>query len=145
MEQHERYMREALAEAYKARDEGNVGVGTVIVRQGEIIAKGRNLVSATHDPTAHAETLAIREAGPALGTDNLSDCVLYTTFQPCPMCCGAIMACGIRTVVIGARPIGSANIYGNYRMELLVEMAGQGGQVEIIDGILETESREVRY
>ena len=89
--------------------------------------------------------MAIRVAGPALGTDNLSDCVLYTTFQPCPMCCGAIMACGIRTVVIGARPIGSANTSGDYRMELLVEMAGQGGQVEIIDGILETESREVRY
>jgi tRNA(Arg) A34 adenosine deaminase TadA len=78
-------MREALTEAHNARDEGNVGVGTVIVRQGEIVARGRNLVSATHDPTAHAETVAIREAGPALGTDNLSDCVLYTTFQPCPM------------------------------------------------------------
>ena len=145
MEQHERHMREALAEAHKGRDEGNLGVGTVIVRDGEIIARGRNLVTATHDPTAHAETVAIREAGPALEQDDLSDCVLYTTFQPCPMCCGAIMACGIRTVVIGARPIGSANIYGDYRMELLVEMAGQGGQMEIIDGILENESREVRY
>jgi tRNA(Arg) A34 adenosine deaminase TadA len=61
------------------------------------------------------------------------------------MCCGAIMACGISTVVIGARPIGSANMYGDYRMEGLVEMAGQGGQVTIIDGILEAESREVRY
>ncbi len=145
MEQHQRYMREALAEAHKGRNEGNLGVGTVIVRQGEIIARGRNLVSATHDPTAHAETVAIRKAGPALGTDDLSDCSLYTTFQPCPMCCGAIMACGIRTVVIGARPIGSANIYGDYRMELLVDMAGQGGQIQLIDGILETESREVRY
>ena len=145
MEQHQRYMREALAEAHKGRSEGNVGVGTVIVRQGEIIARGRNLVSATHDPTAHAETAAIREAGPALGTDDLRDCSLYTTFQPCPMCCGAIMACGIRTVVIGARPIGSANIYGDYRMELLVDMAGQGGQIQLVDGILEAESREVRY
>ena len=145
MEQHERYMREALVEARTGRDEGNLGVGTVIVGAGQIVARGRNLVSATHDPTAHAETVAIREAGPAMGRDDLSDCVLYTTFQPCPMCCGAIMACGIRTVVIGARPIGSANIYGDYRMELLVEMAGKAGEIEIIDGILEAESREVRY
>ena len=145
MEQHESYMREALAEAHNAKSEGNTGVGTVIVRDGEIVGRGRNMVSATHDPTAHAETVAIREAGPALGRDDLSDCALYTTFQPCPMCCGAIMVSGIRTVVIGARPIGSANIYGSYRMEALVEMAGQGGQIEIVDGILESECREVRY
>lgn len=145
MDQHEHYMREALTEAHKAKAEGNNGVGTVIVRQGEIIARGRNLVAASHDPTAHAETVAIREAGPALGTDDLSDCVLYTSFQPCPMCCGAIMACGIRTVVIGARPTQTHNVYGNYRMEALVEMAGQIDQIQIVDGILEAECREVRY
>ena len=145
MEQHERYMREALTEAHKAKSEGNNGVGTVIVREGEIIGRGRNLVSATHDPTAHAETVAIREAGPALGTDDLSDCVLYTSFQPCPMCCGAIMACGICTVVIGARPTETHNVYGDYRMERLLELAGQADRVQIIDGILEGESREVRY
>ena len=145
MDQHERHMREALIEAHKAKSEGNNGVGTVIVRQGEIIGRGRNLVAATHDPTAHAETVAIREAGPALGTDDLSDCVLYTSFQPCPMCCGAIMACGIGRVVIGARPTQTHNIYGDYRMEALVELAGQGGRIQIIDGILEAECREVRY
>lgn len=145
MDQHERFMREALVEAHKAKDEGNHGVGTVIVRQGEIVARGRNLVAVTHDPTAHAETVAIREAGPDLGTDDLSDCVLYTSFQPCPMCCGAIMACGIPTVVIGARPTQTHNVYGDYRMEVLVELAGQSDRVQIIDGILEEECREVRY
>ena len=145
MDQHEAYMRQALEEANKGREEGNLGVGSVIVRQGAVVGRGHNLVSATHDPTAHAETVAIREAGPALGRDDLSDCTLYTTFQPCPMCCGAIMVCGIATVVIGARPTAEANLYGAYRMEALVEMGGLADRITIIDGVLEAESRAVRY
>ena len=94
---HETFMRIALEEAQKGLEEGNVAVGSIIVCDGEVIARGRNLVSTTNDPTAHAETVALREAGTALGKSEFPRCTLYTTFEPCPMCCGAIMNSGIST------------------------------------------------
>ena len=145
MEQHEGFMRTALEEASKARNEGNLGVGSVIVRDGSIVARGRNLVNATLDPTAHAETVAIREAGPAMGQTDLAGCILYTTFQPCPMCCGAIIVSGIDTLVIGARPRPAENRWGSYRVERLLEMAGCSDKVQVVDGVLESESSDVRY
>ena len=66
---HEQFMRAALEEARKAADEGNVGVGSVIARDGEVVARGRNLAPTTHDPTAHAETVALRAASEILGSD----------------------------------------------------------------------------
>ena len=144
MEQHEGFMRIALDEAAKARNEGNHGVGSVIVRDGLVVGRGRNLVNATLDPTAHAETVAIREAGPALGQTDLSGCTLYTTFQPCPMCCGAIIVSGIDTLVIGARP-GPADTRGNYTAEKLLDMAGWSDKGQVVDGVLERESSEVRH
>ena len=145
MDQHERYMRIALEEAAKGRGEGNHGVGSVIVREGSVIARGRNLVASTKDPTAHAETAAIREAGPAVGQTDLSGCTLYTTLQPCPMCCGAIIISGIDTLVIGARHSPDENRWGDYRAERLLDMTGAGGKVQVVDGVLERECSEVRY
>ena len=101
---HERFMRLAIDEAARAGAEGNLAVGSVIVRDNTVIATGRNLVTSTNDPTAHAETVALREAGAALGQVDFSGCTLYTSFQPCPMCCGALMVNGISTPVMGARP-----------------------------------------
>ena len=97
---HEAFMRLAIDEAARAGAEGNLAVGSVIVRDNSVVAAGRNLVSSTHDPTAHAETVALREAGAALGQPDLSGCTLYTSFQPCPMCCGALMVSGISTLVM---------------------------------------------
>ncbi len=101
---HEHFMRMAIEEAAKGGSEGNSAVGSVIVRDGNIGAVGRNLVTSTNDPTAHAETVALREAGAAQGDPGLTGCTLYTTFQPCPMCSGALIITGIAAVVMGAIP-----------------------------------------
>ncbi len=141
---HERFMRIALEDAKKAGLEGNVAVGSVIVRDGEIIARGRNLVSTTHDPTAHAETVALREAGAALKQEEFLGCALYTTFEPCPMCCGAIMASGIEVIVMGGRPAPSQTRWGGYTVEKLIELAGWKSRIEVVTGILTKECNDVR-
>ena len=91
MTDHERFMRAALDEAALAAAEGEVPVGAVIVRENEIIARSHNCREQLHDPTAHAEMLAIREAARKLGTRRLNGCTLYVTLEPCPMCAGAMM------------------------------------------------------
>ena len=94
----EAFMGEALAEAKKALDEGEVAVGCVIVRDDTVIARAHNRVQQTGDLTAHAEMLAIR----ALPRYALSGAALYVTMEPCPMCAGAIALSGIARVVYGA-------------------------------------------
>ena len=94
MTAHEAMMAEALSEAHKAYDLGEIPVGAVIAHEGQIIARAHNLRETTGDPTAHAEVLAIREAAQKLGRRRLSGCTLYVTLEPCPMCAGAmVMAC----------------------------------------------------
>ena len=94
MTKHESMMREALVEAEKAFEAGEIPVGAVVEHGGQIIARAHNLREATGDPTAHAEVLAIREAARVLGGRRLNDCTLYVTLEPCPMCAGAmVMAC----------------------------------------------------
>ena len=97
------YMREALAEARLASAAGEMPVGCVVVRAGEIIARAHNACEALRDATAHAELLAIRLASAASGDWRLNDCTLYVTLEPCPMCAGAILNARIDRVVIGAR------------------------------------------
>ncbi len=140
---HEYYMRLAIDEAEKGGREGNQAVGTVIVRDGSIAAAGRNLVSSNNDPTAHAETVALRMAGAELGQADLGGCVLYTTFQPCPMCCGAIMVSGIDRVVVGARPDPAVRQFGPYIMEAFVEWTGWSDRIEVLGGVLSQECFQV--
>lgn len=142
MANHERFMRAALDEARRAAREGNVGVGSVIVRDGAEVARGRNLVPTTGDPTAHAETVALREAANALGTDDFGGCDLYTTFEPCPMCCGAIMVAGVSTVIMGGRP-GAETRWGGYTPERLLAMADWRDRLEIVTGVLTAECEEI--
>lgn len=97
-----RYMQAALALAAEAAAAGEVPVGAVVVHQGEIIGRGRNGPIGAHDPTAHAEMQALREAARHLGNYRLPECDLYVTLEPCPMCAGAIMHARIRRVVFGA-------------------------------------------
>jgi len=97
------FMRLALDEARLAFEEGEVPVGCVIVRAGEVIARAHNRREADHDATAHAETMAIREACRTLGTWRLTDCELYVTLEPCMMCAGAILNARVGTVVYGLR------------------------------------------
>ena len=87
---HKLWMSHALEQARLARDNGDVPVGAVVVKDGKIIARGFNQVTSTHDPTCHAEVDAIRKACKELGTFQLDGCDLYTSFEPCPMCLGAI-------------------------------------------------------
>ena len=97
------YMREALIEAKKAYDAGEVPVGAIIVKDGKIISQAHNNREETGDATGHAETLVIRAACDALKTWRLEDYELYVTLEPCPMCMGAIINSRIKKVVYGAK------------------------------------------
>ena len=96
------FMRQALQEARLAAEAGEMPVGCVIARGGEVIARAHNECEARHDATAHAELLAIRRASAAAGDWRLNDCVLYVTLEPCPMCAGAIMQARVGRLVYGA-------------------------------------------
>lgn len=96
------YMQHALDEARKAEAMGEVPVGCVIVRAGEVVASAGNRTLADRDPTAHAEMLAIRQACRALDTERLTSCDLYVTLEPCAMCAAAISFARIRRLYYGA-------------------------------------------
>ena len=96
------FMDMALDEARAAGRRGEVPVGCVIVRHGEVIARAGNRVIAHRDPTAHAEIVAIRQAGTLLRSERLEDCDLYVTLEPCAMCAGAIAFARIRRLYYGA-------------------------------------------
>lgn len=95
-------MKEALKEAQKAAEMGEIPVGAVIVKDGEIISRGHNLTETTNDPTAHAEIIAIREASKVLGGWRLIGCDMYVTMEPCSMCAGALVWSRIEHLYIGA-------------------------------------------
>lgn len=96
------FMDRALAEARAAAERGEVPVGAVVVRDGVVVAAAGNRTQEDHDPTAHAEVLAIREAAARLGSERLIGCDLYVTLEPCPMCAGAISFARIRRLYYGA-------------------------------------------
>jgi tRNA(adenine34) deaminase len=96
------FMSRALELARAARAAGEVPVGAVVVKDGEIVAEGWNRPIGTCDPTAHAEIIALRAAGTALGTYRLTDTTLYVTLEPCAMCAGAMVHARVRRLVFGA-------------------------------------------
>ncbi len=102
MNQHEFYMRIALEEAAKAAAEGEIPVGAVLVKDGDILARTHNRREQTQDPTAHAEMLALREASAKLGNRRLEGCTLYSTLEPCPMCAGAMVMAKLGACYFGA-------------------------------------------
>ena len=95
------FMRQALALAGRAEAEGEVPVGAVLVLDGEVIGEGWNRPSIGHDPTAHAEIMALRDAGPRMKNYRLPGPTLYVTLEPCPMCAGAIVHARVSRVVFG--------------------------------------------
>ena len=97
-----RFMEEALSEARLAFESGEVPVGAVVVQEGGIISRAHNEVESRRDPSAHAELLALSRAAEALGDKFLSNCALYVTLEPCPMCAGACLNYRIGAVVFGA-------------------------------------------
>ena len=144
MNDHEHYMRIALEEAERGATEGNVAVGSILVAPERVVARGRNLVTSTSDPTAHAETVALRQAGEQLGHTDFSNLTLYTTFEPCPMCCGAILASGVHTLVMGVRHDLTQSNWGAYTVEKLLELTNKESQLTVITGILTRECADVR-
>jgi tRNA(adenine34) deaminase len=98
----EKFMREALVEARRAWDAGEVPVGAVVVRDGEIIGRGFNRPITSNDPTSHAEVVALRNASTNLGNYRLVDCELFVTLEPCMMCVGAMIHARLKRVVFGA-------------------------------------------
>ena len=98
----ESWMREALVLAAVAEAEGEVPVGAIVVRDGEIVGRGYNAPIGQHDPSAHAEIRALRDASARLGNYRLADCDLYVTLEPCAMCAGAMLHARIARVVFGA-------------------------------------------
>ena len=131
-------MRAALGEAAQALALGEVPVGAVVVRDGEIVASAHNERETGGDPTAHAEVLAIRRAARALGRRRLSDCTLYVTLEPCPMCAGAIAMARLGEVVFGAYDE-RAGCCGS--LYALTEDAAFGAVIPSSGGLLEEECR----
>lgn len=136
---HDRWMRMALEEAAAAEREGNLAVGSVLVRDGELLGRGHNESTTSADVTAHAEMVLIREVSgrlrlvnPRMRADSgrLAGAVLYTTVEPCPMCAWAICLAGIARVVIGVRHADMGVSQGEYAIERLIEMTAQPLQIE---------------
>lgn len=98
----EKYMREALREARMALDEKEIPIGAVVVCRGRIVGKGHNMTERLHDPTAHAEMIALTAATEAVGGKYLTDCCIYVTIEPCPMCAAALAWAQVGRIVWGA-------------------------------------------
>lgn len=135
----EKYMLLALEEAKKAAEKGEVPIGAVIVRRGEVIASAHNGRETTFDATAHAETSAIRNACQKLNGWHLTDCTLYVTLEPCPMCAGAIINSRIEKVVFGAYD----NREGSFGSLINLASYPYSSRPEIVGGVMEKECKEV--
>lgn len=98
----ELWMEEALRAAQRALDAGEVPIGAIVVRDGRIVGRGWNRNITVSDPTAHAEIIALRDAGSTVGNHRLGDCELFVTIEPCAMCAGAMVHARIRRLVYGA-------------------------------------------
>jgi tRNA(adenine34) deaminase len=126
-------MRRALQEAQQAADEGEVPIGAVIVHGDRLVASAHNQREQLHDPTAHAEMIAITQAAEALGSWRLTDCTLYVTLEPCPMCAGAIVQARIPWVVYGAADPKAGAVDTLFR---LLNDARLNHQAKVVSGVL---------
>jgi len=136
---HDALMREALTEARKSLDAGEVPVGAVVWHDGRIVGRGCNQPISSHDPTAHAEIVALREAARAVGNYRLTGATLCVTVEPCMMCVGAMVHARVATVVFGAAEpkagaLGSA-------MHALDAHPSLNHRFEVVRGVLEDECR----
>ena len=143
MTEHETHMRRAMALAAESIKDGNRPAGCVITRDGKVIAEGRNIVYSDVDPTAHGEVVAIRRAARNLNSVDLSGCTLYTSMEPCPMCCWAMIDAKVSTLVMGCRHVqmGRRDI-GTYSVEALVKLTAR--PLEIVSGVLAEECEAQR-
>jgi tRNA(adenine34) deaminase len=129
----ELWMQEALRCAQRALDAGEVPVGAVVVHQGKIIGRGSNRNLTDRDPTAHAEVVALREAGIAIGNHRLSGCDLFATIEPCAMCAGALVHARIRWLVYGADDPKAGAVHSVMHV---LNHPGLNHKVEVRSGVL---------
>lgn len=133
MNSDEIWMEEALREAQRALAMGEVPVGAVVVHDGRVLGRGSNCPISSNDPTAHAEILALREAGAAVGNYRLLDCDLYVTVEPCAMCAGAITHARIRRLIYGAEDAKAGAVHS---MLQVLNHPKLNHQVEVTSGVL---------
>jgi tRNA(adenine34) deaminase len=136
----EMLMSEALAEARRARDAGEVPIGAVVALDGEIVGRGFNHPIGACDPTAHAEIAAIRDAASRLGNYRLSGSMLCVTIEPCLMCVGALVHARVGTLVYGAAEPRSGAVVSMVRGG---DMPGHNHRFEVVSGIREAECRQL--
>jgi tRNA(adenine34) deaminase len=129
----ESYLELALALARDAAQAGEVPVGAIVVLDGRVIGRGHNCPIASHDPTAHAEMLALREAARAIGNYRLDGATLYSTLEPCVMCAGALVNARVARLVFGARDLRFGGVRSKFR---LADADVLNHRVEIVEGVL---------
>ena len=133
-------MREALRLAREGAAEGEVPVGALVVIGGEVAGRGCNSPIARHDPTAHAEILALREAAARAGNYRLEDATLFCTLEPCAMCAGALVAARVRRLVFGARDLRFGGVRSKFR---IADSEVLNHSVEVVEGVLARECVEL--
>jgi len=136
----ELWMQEALRAAQRALQAGEVPVGAVVVHQGHVVGRGFNRNIADSDPTAHAEVMAIREAGKTIGNHRLAGCELFATIEPCAMCAGALVHARIRRLVYGAEDPKAGAVHSLMRV---LNHPGLNHQVEVRGGVLAGQCAEL--
>jgi tRNA(adenine34) deaminase len=133
-------MEEALRCAHRALEEGEVPVGAVVVCDGRIVGRGWNRNISDSDPTAHAEVVALREAGAAIGNHRLEDCDLFVTIEPCAMCSGALVHTRIRRLIYGADDLKAGAVHSVMQV---LNHPKLNHQVEVRGGVLAGRSAEI--
>lgn len=134
----EKWMQVALELAAKAARQDEVPVGAVVVRDNQIVGRGFNQPIGRHDPTAHAEIMALRDAASALGNYRLPGCTLVVTVEPCTMCAGAIVHARIAQLIFGAREPRAGAVCSSAQV---LDNSGLNHKVTVVEGVLEKECK----
>lgn len=140
MTQLDAWMRLALEQARLAGDLGEVPVGALVIKDGQIVGQGHNRNLLDHDPTAHAEIVALREAAARLGNHRLGDCELFVTIEPCAMCAGALIHARLARLVYGASDPKAGAVSSVLQV---VNHPGLNHKMEVVPGVLAQECSEI--
>jgi tRNA(adenine34) deaminase len=136
----ESFMRQAIEMAQAAEAAGELPVGAVLVRDGQVIGRGRNSPISNNDPTAHAEILALRDAAATAHNYRLENTTLYCTLEPCVMCAGALVAARVERLVFGARDLRFGGVRSKFR---LADTDLLNHRIDVVEGILGAECAEL--
>lgn len=140
LQDHERWMREALRAAQEARARDEVPVGSCIVSAGELVAVAGNRTRTDCDPTAHAEIIALREAAVRIGNYRLAEVIVYSTIEPCAMCAGALIQARVPLLVYGATDEKAGAVESHFQ---ICNSPRLNHRVQVVKGVLEPECREL--